>query len=159
MGSRKVHIDPEFTEFDSFKDLSEVVQKLVKTAKKMSASAYAPYSKFMVGSAVLLENGVVVAGCNQENAAYPSGLCAERVALFSAHANYPGVNVKIITIFGKGLNKEVLEPVAPCGACRQVISEYEDLAKERIDIYMAADNKVLHAKGIESLLPFRFRLL
>jgi len=159
MGSRKIHIAPEFTEFDSFNDLPEPIQKLVQTAKEVSNSAYAPYSKFMVGSAVLLENGVVVTGSNQENAAYPSGLCAERVALFSAHSNFPGVKVKTITIFGTNLNKEALEPVAPCGACRQVISEYEDLTNEKIDIYMAADNKVLHAKGIESLLPFRFKLL
>jgi cytidine deaminase len=159
VGSKKIHIDPQFTEFDSFTDLPADVQKLVKTAKEVSTSAYAPYSKFMVGSAVLLENGVVVTGCNQENSAYPSGLCAERVALFSAHANYPGIKVKVITIFGTHLEKEALEPIAPCGACRQVISEYEDLANQKIDIYMAADKKVIHAKGIESLLPFRFRLL
>lgn len=159
MSTRKIHIEPEFTEYDSFLDLPEDAQKLVKSAKEVSTSAYAPYSKFMVGSAVLLENGVVVKGCNQENSAYPSGLCAERVALFSAHANFPGVKVKTIAIFGASLNKEALEPVAPCGACRQVISEYEDLANDKIDIYMAADTKVLRARGIESLLPFRFRLL
>ena len=158
MGEVKLNIKSDFTEYDQWSDLPEKVQQLLEAAKKVSTSAYAPYSKFKVGAAVLLENNVIVTGCNQENAAYPSGLCAERVALFSAHSSYPKQAVLSIAIYATNNEATLVDPVTPCGGYRQVISEYEDLAGKQIDVYMASESRVIKASGIESLLPLRFRL-
>tara|TARA_B100000508_G_scaffold138380_1_gene134307 strand:- start:12835 stop:13314 length:480 start_codon:yes stop_codon:yes gene_type:complete len=156
---RKLKIASEITEFDSIEELPESIQKMIYLSKEVSQTAYAPYSNFKVGSSVLLENGEIITGSNQENSAYPSGLCAERVALFSANSKYPNVPVKAVVVYGSKGGEKAVDPVAPCGACRQVISEYEDLAGMKIDLYMAGESRVILAKGIESLLPMRFRLL
>ena len=108
-----------------FNELDEAEQQLVNMAKSAYSNAYAPYSGFLVGTAVLLENDEIICGNNQENVAYPSGLCAERVALFYAGANYPNVKVNTIAISAKSKTYDITDVVSPCGACRQVMAEYQ----------------------------------
>lgn len=130
---------------------------MLQTAKEALKSAYAPYSNFFVGAAVLLENGEVIIGNNQENAAYPSGLCAERVAIFHAGAKYPGVAIKTIAISCKAQNQVINDPVSPCGACRQAIAEYETRYESPIRLVMSGEGgKVYAANSIEALLPLMF---
>ena len=112
----------DYLEYDSIDELSAEDKNLMQQAHEAGKSAYAPYSNFSVGAAVLLENGVIVKGSNQENAAYPTGLCAERVAIFSAAAQFPGVAFKTIAITAKSSKISVSNPVTPCGGCRQAIS-------------------------------------
>jgi cytidine deaminase len=130
---------------------------LIQKARKAAGGAYAPYSKFRVGAAVLLENGEIVIGNNQENAAYPSGLCAERVALFYANASHPGVAVKAIAISAIDENGEVHESVTPCGSCRQVMLESEYKFGKPIKIILDGAKKILVVEGVESLLPLSFK--
>ena len=140
--------------FESRKQLSDQDLKLFNEAEKAMQNAYAPYSEFMVGAAVLLENGKIVTGNNQENAAYPSGLCAERVAVFYAASQYPGISVKVMAIV---CNTQTGYPVSPCGACRQVIAEYEQLSGKGIRLIMGTpEGKIYTANSIETLLPFMF---
>ena len=128
--------------------------KLFKEAEKAMHNAYAPYSDFKVGAAVLLENGKIFTGNNQENAAYPSGLCAERVAIYYASAQYPNVAVKSVAII---CDMQTSQPVTPCGACRQAIAEYEQLSGKKIRlIFGTPGSKVYVANGIETFLPFMF---
>src|ERR1700757_2647879 len=115
--------------FENAKQLPTEEATLILEATKAMRNAYAPYSKFKVGAAVLLENGKVITGNNQENAAYPSGLCAERVAIYYASAQYPGVPVKAMAVI---CNADTTQPVTPCGACRQAIAEYEQLFNKKI---------------------------
>ncbi len=144
-------------EYDSAQDINSEDRDLLEKARHCAKNAYAPYSDFQVGAAVLLENGQVVLGNNQENVAYPSGLCAERVAVFAAGANYPGVKIKAIAITARSDNFEVHEPVAPCGACRQVISEYENNAQSKIRLIMAGERGKVHVvNSAGSLLPLVF---
>ena len=131
----------------SEKELSSSDKKLLSEAKKSANAAYAPYSKFKVGSAVLLGNGKIISGNNQENAAYPSGLCAERVALFFASSQNPNAIIKSIAITN-----------VPCGACRQAILEYETKQKSPVRIIMQKEkNKIIISEGISNLLPLAFR--
>lgn len=119
--------------------------------------AYAPYSKFSVGAAVLLKNGTVVTGNNQENAAFPSGLCAERVAIYQAGAQYPDEKITKIAISAASQNKPLTSPIAPCGACRQAIAEYEQKQQTPIAIFfMGESGKIIKVKSLEELLPFGF---
>ena len=111
----------EYQEFESWKELSDSEQSLVLKAYESCDKAYAPYSKFKVGASVLLEDGTVVLGNNQENIAYPSGLCAERVALFYAGANHPDVQIETLVIVAKGDLIDDEACLSPCGSCRQVI--------------------------------------
>lgn len=153
----KLTISTEIDVYNSPSDLSKKDEELLKEAQKMVKSAYAPYSNFHVGAALLLENGKIVTGNNQENAAYPSGLCAERVAIFYAGAQYPGVAVKAIAVSVKSKNVVINEPLSPCGGCRQVISEYENKFRKPIRIIMSGEKgQVYIAKSIESLLPLMF---
>lgn len=155
--STKLTISANFEVYKSADDLSKEDKELLATAKKAVKSAYAPYSHFNVGAAVLLQNGKVVTGNNQENAAYPSGLCAERVALFYANAKYPNVGVKTIAVSVKTDHQIINEPVSPCGSCRQVIAEYENLFQSPIRIIMSGETgKVIISDSIASLLPFMF---
>lgn len=143
---KKIRYNYEITEFASEKELLSSDQKLLSQAKKSAQSAYAPYSKFKVGSAVLLWNGKIISGNNQENAAYPSGLCAERVALFFASSQYPNEKVSAIAITN-----------VPCGSCRQAILEYESKQKSTVRIIMQKEkNKILISEGISNLLPLAF---
>jgi cytidine deaminase len=120
-------------------------------------NAYAPYSKFRVGAAILLDNGKVVLGSNQENAAYPSGLCAERVAIFQAGAIYPDAKIIKLAITAASDSNPTLSPIPPCGACRQSIAEYEFKQNTPIEIYfMGESGEVYKSNSIENLLPLSF---
>ncbi|MGZ4091056.1 MAG: cytidine deaminase, partial [Bacteroidia bacterium] len=122
---KQLTINTEFIVYDSIEDLDNSDKELLERAKEATLSAYAPYSNFYVGAAVLLENGSIVTGTNQENAAYPSGLCAERVAVFSASSLYPNTKIKAIAVSARTKNKKLIMPLSPCGACRQSMCEYE----------------------------------
>lgn len=153
----KLSILTEFDVYNSVKDLDKKDGELLLEAQKMVKTAYAPYSEFHVGAAVLLENGKIVTGNNQENAAYPSGLCAERVAIYYAGAQYPNVAIKAIAIAVKSKNMIIKEPLSPCGGCRQAIAEYENKSGKPIRIIMTGEKGGVYiAKSIESLLPLMF---
>ena len=139
-------------------ELSEKEQQLVDNAKSALKTAYAPYSGFLVGASVLLENGKIINGSNQENVAYPSGLCAERVAFFYAGAKHPDVKVKTIAVSVLSKNFEVTDVISPCGACRQVMAEYEEKQEEAIKVILhSPTDDVLIANRVEDLLPFMFK--
>ena len=139
-------------------ELSAQDQQLVANAKSAFKTAYAPYSGFLVGASVLLENGEVINGSNQENVAYPSGLCAERVALFYAGAKFPDVKINTVAISVLSKNFEVKDVTSPCGACRQVMAEYEDKQHRPIKLILhSPTDEVLIANKVEDLLPFMFK--
>jgi cytidine deaminase len=143
-------------EFQNIGELPENDQRLLKEARRISALAYAPYSGFYVGAAVLLGSGVIITGNNQENSAYPSGLCAERVALFYANANYPESGVSAIAVSAAKNGLLVHEPVKPCGACRQALSEAEVRFDSPIRIILDGQDSIMVLQGVESLLPLSF---
>jgi cytidine deaminase len=154
---KKISSEINYDLYDSSGDLSEQDKMLLRSAIKATDTAYAPYSNFHVGAAVLMENGEVVQGSNQENASYPSGLCAERVALFSASAHYPGVKIKAIAIAAQFDDKKSLLAITPCGDCRQVMAEYEHRFHANIRLIMTADDdKVIVTHNIKTLLPLMF---
>lgn len=144
------------SEYENFGELSEKDQLILSEARKATQNAYAPYSGFHVGAAVLLENGEIVTGNNQENSAFPSGLCAERVALFYANASHPGIAVKTIAISAAKNGVLVNEPVKPCGSCRQVMAETEVRFNQPIRIILDGQDSILLLNGVESLLPLSF---
>ncbi|MBR4129976.1 MAG: cytidine deaminase [Bacteroidaceae bacterium] len=137
-------------------ELSKADQELVEAAKRATAGSYAPYSKFRVGAAVRLQDGTIVCGANQENAAFPSGLCAERTALFAANAQYPDQPVVALAIAAQKGRQYLAQPISPCGACRQVISGVEDRYGQPIRILLYGTDGVLVSDGINPLLPLRF---
>ncbi len=150
------HLTIKYTVFDDINELPESAQKLMKEAVKARENAYAPYSAFKVGAAVLLKNGTVFIGSNQENAAYPSGLCAERVAIYQASTQFPNEIIEMIAITGSA-EQPTEYPVSPCGACRQSLSEYETKQKKNIPVYfMGAHGKIIKTESIKDLLPFLF---
>ncbi|MBE6310480.1 MAG: cytidine deaminase [Bacteroidales bacterium] len=140
----------------SYNELNDTDKNLVERAKKATETSYAPYSKFNVGAAVLLENGEIISGSNQENAAFPSGTCAERTTIFYAGARFPGVRFCKLAIAAFTEGEFIDEPISPCGACRQAILEYEKLGGQPIEILLAGRNKVYKLQGIRSLLPLSF---
>lgn len=137
-------------------ELNKEDQQLVEAAKQATEGSYAPYSKFFVGAAARLQNGVVVIGANQENAAYPSGLCAERTALFAAGAQCPDQPVVALAIAARKGRKFLTQPISPCGACRQVISGVEERYGLPIRILLYGTEGILVSDGITPLLPLRF---
>jgi cytidine deaminase len=143
-----------------FKDISELAaedQMLMQQAILAREKAYAPYSKFSVGTALLLANGEIIFGSNQENAAYPSGMCAERVAIWSAGARFPNVQIVRLAISAKSANSLVDKPVGPCGACRQSLLEYEFKQEQPFEIlFMGEEGKVVKVPSVKTLLPFSF---
>ncbi|HET6559821.1 MAG TPA: cytidine deaminase [Prolixibacteraceae bacterium] len=143
-------------EFENIGELPENDQFLLTEARKITASAYAPYSGFHVGAALLLDNGKIISGNNQENSAYPSGLCAERVAMFYANANYPDSAVKTIAVSAAKNGSMVKESVKPCGACRQALAETEVRFSTPIRIILDGEDTILVLNGVESLLPLSF---
>ena len=146
-----------FYEYASAAELPAAEAELMASANEALERAYAPYSKFKVGAAVLLGNGTVVTGNNQENAAYPSGLCAERVALFAANSLYPNEKVVAIAITAKGGHIKVEKPIPPCGGCRQVIAESEYRYGSPIKLLMKGETEsILVSNSIEDLLPLIF---
>jgi cytidine deaminase len=136
-------------------ELPDEFKELAQSALSATRDAYAPYSKFHVGAAVLLEDGTIVTGNNQENVAYPSGLCAERVALFYAGAQYPGMAVRAIAIAAWTEGRQV-ERITPCGACRQVLLETENRYKHPMNILLCSPEQVYVAESAASLLPLSF---
>ncbi|APU10760.1 cytidine deaminase [Cellulophaga lytica] len=143
--------------YDSINELPETDKKLMLKAVEARNNAYAPYSSFFVGAAVLLENGKIVLGNNQENAAYPSGLCAERVAIYQAAAIYPNVKICSVAISATSKNYKVLEPAAPCGNCRQSMIEYEQKQKEPMTLLlMGEEGTVVKCNSISDILPLAF---
>lgn len=138
-------------------DLSEADRALVEQARLATHRSYAPYSKFSVGAAIQLDNGEIITGANQENVAYPSGTCAERTACYYAHALYPDANFSAIAIAAHGTDgNEVTLPIAPCGACRQALLEYETLAGKDVRVILTGSEKVIILPSVKSLLPFAF---
>ncbi len=154
---KKITITTAFTVFESRDQLPPVINELMEKAIAIRKKAYAPYSKFRVGAALLLSNGEVVLGSNQENAAYPSGLCAERVAIFHAGAMYPEATIQQIAISATADHKPVSAPIPPCGSCRQSIAEYELKQNSPIEIYFMGEmGEIYKSDSITNLLPLVF---
>ncbi len=154
---KNLKIGFEVTVFDSSKELNKHDGILMNRAVFARQQAYAPYSNFLVGAAILMANGEIVTGNNQENASYPSGLCAERVAVFYAGARFPGIEIKTIAITATSATHRVTQPVAPCGNCRQSIAEYENKQQSPISIlFMGETGEVIKSNSIADLLPFAF---
>jgi len=149
-------IDIEIEEFDSINDLSTDDKELIIKAKDIAKTAYAPFSKFFVGAALRLKNGKIVTGNNQENIAYPSGICAERTALFYAGAQYPEEAVLSMAIAVFKNNNFSEYPVTPCGSCRQVMLETENRFKKPMRVIMFGEKKIYIAHSIKDLLPLSF---
>lgn len=141
----------------SYSELTEEQKKLVDLAKEATKGSYAPYSQFNVGAAVLLENGVTIKGANQENAAFPAGICAERSAIFNAGANYPGVGIKRIAVTAFTRGAFVDEPCAPCGVCRQALIEFEKNAGYPMEVWMVGNEKIYRMNSVCDLLPLTFK--
>jgi cytidine deaminase len=154
---KEIIITSKINVFESIQQLPQMEQDLMKKAIEVRKNAYAPYSKFRVGVAILLDNGEIVVGSNQENAAYPSGLCAERVAIFHAGAVYPEAAIlKIVITAASDINATTI-PVPPCGACRQSIAEYEIRQNSPIEIYfMGETGEINQSESLKNLLPFMF---
>lgn len=143
--------------YDAPEELPQDVQDLMEKAAEAREAAYAPYSSFKVGAAMLLENNEVVIGSNQENASYPSGLCAERTAVYAASAKYPDVPILKVVITARSLRHQVVSPVPPCGACRQALVEYEVKQDRPMEVYfMGETGKVVKADSVKDLLPLVF---
>lgn len=154
---KEIKIETTIAVFDSITDLPKEINLLMLQAIETRKNAYAPYSKFRVGAAILLENGKIVVGSNQENAAYPSGLCAERVAIFQAGSIYPNVKMLKLAITAASDTNPTLSPIPPCGACRQSISEYEFKQATPIELYfMGEKGEVYKSNSIANLLPLSF---
>ncbi|MDP2088859.1 MAG: cytidine deaminase [Flavobacteriaceae bacterium] len=157
---KKIEISTSLTIYDSVEELPVDVQQLVKIAIESRKTAYAPYSNFNVGAALMLENGKIISGNNQENAAYPSGICAERVAIWKAASDYPDIKVNKLVITANSNLKMVDSPVSPCGACRQTLFEYESKQEQSIEVYfMGETGKIFKTDSLKDLLPVAFSKL
>jgi cytidine deaminase len=138
-------------------ELSQEEQQLIDAAIEATSRSYAPYSHFHVGAAIQLKNGVVIMGCNQENAAFPAGICAERSAIFAAGAQYPDQPIMTLAITARNSKGELLdEPASPCGTCRQVIIETETRFKQPVRILLYGKKHTYVMDGIRQLMPFSF---
>lgn len=154
---KKIEITSTFTVYSELDELPNEVKELMYKAIETRKKAYAPYSKFRVGVAILLDNSQVVIGSNQENAAYPSGLCAERVAIFQAGSLFPNNEILKIAISATSDLKPVNSPIPPCGGCRQSISEYEIKQNKPIEIYfMGESGEIYKSDSLANLLPLGF---
>ncbi len=154
---KEIKISTSFIVFDDASELSKSDKALFLEAKKACESSYAPYSHFHVGAALLLENGEVIHGNNQENAAYPSGMCAERVAIWKASSMFPNVKIKKLFITATSDNHVVKEPISPCGACRQTIAEYEVNQDTSIEVFFGGEEgKIIKSNSLSDLLPLGF---
>jgi cytidine deaminase len=154
---KEITITTQLKVFDSFQDLPNDIQDLMTQAVEVRKKAYAPYSKFRVGVAISLDNGKIVLGSNQENAAYPSGLCAERVAIFYAGAVYPEAKILKMAITAASDSTQSAVPIPPCGSCRQSIAEYELKQETPIEIYFMGEiGPIYKSESLKNLLPFMF---
>lgn len=154
---KKIRIEAELEVYNSVNELPVSFQNLMHKAQEARKKAYAPYSHFKVGAALLLTNGEVVIGNNQENAAFPSGLCAERVAVFQAGAIYPDISIVALAISAGSIKEVNQTPVPPCGACRQSLAEYE--VKQNtplIVLFMGEEGQIVKAASVKDLLPLIF---
>ena len=155
---KKINLNISFREYDSIEELNAEDRSLLEHARSAIKSAYAPYSAYHVGAAVLLDNGKIFTGNNQENVAYPSGICAERVALFYASSQYPDIPVKAIAVSARARGFKINSPVTPCGSCRQVMAETENRFQQKMKLIMRGENgKINVVNGIKNLLPLMFR--
>jgi len=146
-----------FTEYANKSELPELDAHLIEEAEKATKNAHAPYSQFKVGAAIAFEDGSILTGNNQENAAYPSGLCAERVVLFYASSQHPQKIIKSIAVVAHSLKGNIDQTISPCGACRQVIAEYEAKQNSPIRIiFMKSQHGFYSCNSIHDLLPFSF---
>ena len=153
----KIQHTSEIDQFDHLDELSQEHQRLISKASEALDSSYSPYSGFSVGAAIELNDGTIVLGSNQENIAYPSGLCAERVALFSVGTNFPNQEIKSIAIVAKSIHGNVTDPVTPCGAFRQVMIEFESQQTKPISVIMMGnEGKIWVSESVNNLIPFYF---
>ncbi|MCD2259738.1 cytidine deaminase [Psychroserpens luteolus] len=154
---KEVKIESTLTVFESFDELPKDVVSLMNKASEARLKAYAPYSKFLVGAAILLDNGEVITGNNQENASYPSGLCAERTAIYYAGAQFPEAKIVKMALTAGSQMQQTVSPIPPCGACRQAIAEYEVKQEAPIEIYfMGETGKIVKSTSLANLLPLGF---
>ena len=154
---KEVNITATLHVYDNLEECPEDIQGLMHKAFEARDKAYAPYSKFLVGAALILEDGTIVTGNNQENAAYPSGLCAERTAIFYAGSQYPDKKITRMALSASSSNHTEMTPIPPCGACRQSISEFEIKQETPIEIYfMGQTGKVVKVSSLSDLLPLAF---
>lgn len=154
---KKIKIESSISVYEDLEELPENIQKLFHQAIVARDKAYAPYSKFNVGAAILMGNGEVITGSNQENAAYPSGLCAERTAVFYAGAKFPKETIKAIAVSAKSLERVLENPASPCGGCRQAIAEYEQNQGTPIAMYFMGEvGKIVKSDSLKDLLPLSF---
>lgn len=153
MNNIKIEINMQFCQMD---ELSNEDQQLVKAAIAATANSYARYSNFNVGAALRLSDGSIVIGANQENAAFPSGLCAERSAIFAAQSQQPEHAITALAIAAKNVNGLMPDPVSPCGACRQVILEMEDRYKRPVRILLYGTRGIYCIDSVKDLMPLSF---
>ncbi|WP_125722187.1 cytidine deaminase [Flavobacterium ustbae] len=154
---KEINITTSFTIFENLNELPSDIQDLMNQAVEIRKKAYAPYSKFKVGAALLLDNGKVILGSNQENAAYPSGLCAERTAIFYAGSSYPKAKILKMAITAASDTNQTTAPIPPCGSCRQSIAEYEIKQDTPIEIYFMGEiGEVYKSSSLKNLLPLMF---
>ncbi|MGC6525415.1 MAG: cytidine deaminase [Flavobacteriaceae bacterium] len=154
---KKLKIECNINVFESLDELPKNIQKLMHHAQEARLKAHAPYSNFLVGAALELSNGEIISGNNQENAAYPSGLCAERTAIFYAHSKFPKEKILRMAITAGSKNKKETTPIPPCGGCRQALVEYEQLQDNSIELYfMGSDGRIAHSSSVENILPWVF---
>ena len=145
-----------YCEFLSREELCPEDKELVEAARKAVEGSYAPYSKFNVGAAVRMSDGKIFAGANQENAAYPSGLCAERTAMFYAHSHAEGAYMCSIAVTASQNGVFCPNPASPCGDCRQVMAEFQTESGKPISIILAGEKKIWKFEKVEDILPFIF---
>ena len=150
-------ITSEIIVYESITEIPDQMVNLIKSARGAALQAYAPYSHFKVGAAILLNNGEIVTGNNQENAVYPCGLCAERTAAFSASSQYPEVPFHLMAITAINPIKPLTEPISPCGSCRQVLFEYEQKFQQPIGMLLCGETgPIYYFHSIKDLLPYTF---
>ncbi len=154
---KKITIESTFEVHDTIGELATPIQNLIQKASEARKKAYAPYSKFLVGAALELENGEIIAGNNQENASYPSGLCAERTAIYYAGAKFPNQKILRMAIVAGSTLNPTIKPIPPCGACRQALSEYEVKQNRPMELYfMGTSGQIAYSKSVENILPWIF---
>lgn len=155
--AKKLKHSVELSVYASIDELTSEDKELVKRAKKVSKTAYAPYSQFYVGAAIRLSSNEIIEGSNQENMAYPSGMCAERVAIYYANSYHSDAQIDTIAVTAFAKDFDVNHPVSPCGACRQSMAEYELKQNQPIRLIMSGESGEIYiADSIETVLPFMF---
>ena len=154
MVRKEIRIDYE--EYASVEEMSAQDRELCRAAVEALDGSYAPYSHFHVGAAVRLSDGTIVKGANQENAAYPSGICAERTAMFAAGANYPGLDMESIAVAARQDGRLCSDPAAPCGACRQVMAQYQTKSGKPMSVILVGADRIMKFSRVDDILPLIF---